>query len=62
MVDGEMDGMQYFDGEIEKLVRAGTITMETGLLYSTNAGNLGLLLADVPKEVAEDDIESLIER
>ena len=62
MVDGEMDGMQYFDGEIEKLVRAGTITMETGLMYSTNAGNLGLLLADVPKEPAEDDIESLIIR
>jgi twitching motility protein PilT len=62
MRDGEMDGMQHFDGEIEKLVRAGTITMETGLLYSTNAGNLGLLLADVPPEPAEDDIESLIIR
>ena len=23
MRDGELDGMQYFDGEIEKLVRAG---------------------------------------
>jgi hypothetical protein len=31
-------------------------------LYSTNAGNLGLLLADVPKPPAEDDIESLIIR
>ena len=62
MRDGELDGMQHFDGEIEKLVRAGTITMETGLLYSTNAGNLGLLLADMPKDLAEDDIESLIIR
>ena len=64
MVDGEMDGMQYFDGEIEKLVRAGTITMETGLLYSTNAGNLGLLLADVPKECRgqEPKEDSLIVR
>ncbi len=62
MSDGELDGMQHFDGEIEKLVRAGTITMETGLLYATNAGNLALLLADVPKEQAEDDIESLIIR
>ena len=26
MRDGELDGMQYFDGEIEKLVRAGAIT------------------------------------
>ena len=32
MRDGEMDGMQYFDGEIEKLVRAGVITSSTGLL------------------------------
>ena len=23
MRDGELDGMQYFDGELEKLVRAG---------------------------------------
>jgi twitching motility protein PilT len=58
MRDGEMDGMQYFDGEIEKLVRAGTISMEIGLLYATNAGNLGLLLADVPP----DEEESLIIR
>jgi twitching motility protein PilT len=46
MRDGAMDGMQYFDGEIEKLVRSGEITMETGLAYATNAGNLSLLLAD----------------
>jgi twitching motility protein PilT len=68
MRDGAMDGMQYFDGEIEKLVRSGEITMETGLLYATNAGNLQLLLADheepqeQPAEPAEDDIASLIER
>jgi twitching motility protein PilT len=66
MRDGAMDGMQYFDGEIEKLVRAGEITMETGLLYATNAGNLGLLLADYSDQPAEDvapeDEESLIIR
>jgi twitching motility protein PilT len=67
MRDGEMDGMQHFDGEIDKLVRAGVITMETGLLYATNAGNLALLLADhveETKEEAKDDdsIESLIIR
>ena len=26
MRDGELDGMQYFDGELEKLLRAGVIT------------------------------------
>lgn len=46
MRDGSNDGMQYFDGEIERLIRAGTIDLETGLSYSTNAGNLRLELAD----------------
>jgi twitching motility protein PilT len=50
MKDGELDGMQHFDGEIEKLVRNGTITYATGMLYATNAGNLRVHLADVPDE------------
>jgi twitching motility protein PilT len=57
MRDGELDGMQYFDGELEKLVRSEVITRATGLLYSTNAGNLTVALADVPS-----DEESLITR
>jgi twitching motility protein PilT len=48
MRDGELDGMQYFDGEIEKLVRNGIISRAVGLLYATNAGNLQLQLVDVP--------------
>jgi hypothetical protein len=39
--------MQYFDGEIEKLIRATIVDIETGLSYSTNAGNLRLQLADL---------------
>ena len=50
MRDGWLDGMQYFDGELEKLVRAGTISMTTALLYATNPGNLKVALADVPDE------------
>jgi twitching motility protein PilT len=50
MRDGSLDGMQYFDGELEKLVRAGTISVSTALLYATNAGNLRVALADVPDE------------
>jgi twitching motility protein PilT len=46
MRDGGIDGMQSFDMEIEKLVRSGTITMATALLYATNAGNLQVQLAD----------------
>jgi len=50
MRDGGLDGMQYFDGELEKLVRDGSITVSTALLYATNAGNLRVALADVPDE------------
>jgi twitching motility protein PilT len=46
MRDGELEGMQTFDGEIEKLVREGAISMETGMLYATNAGNLQVKLFD----------------
>jgi twitching motility protein PilT len=48
MRDGELDGMQHFDGELEKLVRADVITRAAALLYATNQGNLALQLADVP--------------
>ena len=47
MRDGELEGMQSFDGEIEKLVRRGAIPFATGLLHATNASNLRVQLADV---------------
>jgi len=50
MRDGDTEGMQHFDGEIEKLIRAGTIDLGTGLAYATNPGNLGLQLADLSEE------------
>jgi twitching motility protein PilT len=46
MRDGSNEGMQHFDGEIEKMIRSGVISMETGLAFSTNPGNLRLELAD----------------
>jgi twitching motility protein PilT len=46
MRDGSTEGMQYFDGEIEKLIRAGIVDFETGVTYSTNAGNFRLEMAD----------------
>jgi twitching motility protein PilT len=58
MADGELDGMQHFDGELEKLVRMQVITMATALLYATNPGNLQVQLADV----AADEEDSLIVR
>src|SRR5229473_1732172 len=47
MVDGDTDGMQHFDGEIEKFVRAGVMDVSTGLAYATNPGNLRLVLTDM---------------
>src|SRR5215471_14056700 len=44
---GATEGMQHFDGEIEKLIRAGMIDFEVGMAYATNPGNLRLELADL---------------
>jgi twitching motility protein PilT len=46
MRDGELEGMQDFDNQIEKLIRTGVIDMGTGIAYASNAGNLRLQLAD----------------
>jgi twitching motility protein PilT len=50
MRDGSTEGMQHFDGEIDKLIRAGIVDYETGMTYSTNAGNLRLEMADYLEE------------
>ncbi|MGB6822033.1 MAG: PilT/PilU family type 4a pilus ATPase [Candidatus Acidiferrales bacterium] len=55
MRDGETEGMQTFDGELEKLVRARILDVESAITYSTNAGNLRLLLADLSEESAKAD-------
>ncbi|MGD0426084.1 MAG: PilT/PilU family type 4a pilus ATPase [Candidatus Acidiferrales bacterium] len=47
MRDGAEEGMQCFDIEIEKLIRSKVLDINTGLSYSTNEGNLRLLLADL---------------
>lgn len=57
---GEQEGMQTFDGDIERLIRAGVIDMETGLAYATNPGNLQLDLSDLRLE-AEAGADRLLE-
>jgi twitching motility protein PilT len=52
MRDGSTEGMQYFDGELERMIRAGIIDLETGLGYASNAGNLRLELADFVEAAA----------
>jgi twitching motility protein PilT len=52
MMDGGQEGMQHFDGELENLIRAGTVDLETGLSYASNPGNLRLSLTDFVDEQA----------
>lgn len=62
MRDGDTEGMQHFDGEIEKMIRNDQVDFEAALSYSTNAGNLRLELTDylensrntVPKKKASE--------
>jgi twitching motility protein PilT len=47
MDQGDMEGMQTFDGVLEKLVRDGAVKKEDGLAFATNPGNLLLRLSDL---------------
>lgn len=71
MEQGALDGMQTFDGVIEKMVRDGVLTQEVAMHYATNSNNLLLRLGDlggspatpaptVPKE--KDSMLDMIER
>ena len=76
MDQGETEGMQTFDGEIEKMVRKGIVNKEDGLAYASNSGNLLLRLGELggggllesqprpaPKPAAKpDSILDMIER
>jgi len=50
MRDGAQDGMQHFDGELEKLIRAETIGLDVGMSYATNQNNLRIQIADFIEE------------
>jgi twitching motility protein PilT len=53
MRDGSTEGMQHFDSELERMIRAGIIDLDVGLGYATNAGNLRLELADLAEASAD---------
>lgn len=59
MRDGTTEGMQRFDGEIEKLIRTGVVEFETGVSYATNAGNLRLAMADFLDERTAGPLQDL---
>lgn len=73
MEQGELEGMQTFDGVIENLIRSGAVTMEDAMPYASNQNNLLLRLADfggggstAPKPKApkgkDDSLLDMIER
>jgi twitching motility protein PilT len=58
MRDGDTEGMQHFDGEIDKMIRAGVVSMDTGLAFASNAGNLRLELADYVESLRNSSASS----
>jgi twitching motility protein PilT len=62
MKDGDQEGMQDFDGNIEKLIRAGVVDVETGLAFATNPGNLRLCISDIADETQRDAAEKADEK
>jgi twitching motility protein PilT len=46
MRDGDTEGMQHFDGEIEKFIREGIVDVDVAMGFATNPGNLRLEIAD----------------
>lgn len=66
MHDGQVDGMQTFDDELEKLYNTRVVTREIALAYATNPTNLALRLTDDPtsggeEEKKEDSMLSMLE-
>src|SRR5712692_2870506 len=66
MEQGEIEGMQTFDGQLEKMIRAGIITREDALAYASNQGNLLLRLGEYgsggpPKPRVEPESESMLD-
>jgi twitching motility protein PilT len=54
MRDGDLEGMQVFDKELERMIRLGIITMNDGLAYASNRQNLILQLSDFGGGSADD--------
>ena len=61
MKDGNTEGMQTFDLELERMVREGIIPMETALLNATNRTNLALEMADLGQSAGEPLAGNLVE-
>ncbi len=66
MDQGAIDGMQTFDGQLERMVREGIVTKDDALAYASNQGNLLLRLGAFgaggpPKPKVEPKPDSLLD-
>ena len=61
MRDGAIDGMQTFDGELERFIRDGSVTREVAMAYATNANNLALAISDLDGAPAPKNDEIVFE-
>jgi twitching motility protein PilT len=52
---GSLEGMQTFDGELEKLILAGQLDREVGLSFATNRTNLQLKLDTQSGEASQEE-------
>src|SRR3954469_5054299 len=55
MADGTLEGMQTFDGELEKLINAGLVDKEVALSYASNRTNLLLRLETQSGSAADQE-------
>jgi len=47
MRDSDLDGMQTFDGELQRLVHEGRVSVQTALTYASHPGDLRVALSDL---------------
>jgi hypothetical protein len=57
MEDGQLEGMQSFDQELEKCINNGELERETALSYATNRANLQIRL-DTQGVGAEEKVKA----
>jgi len=55
MHDGQVDGMQAFDDELEKLWNQQVVSKENALVYASNPTNLALRMHDEPEGAEKDE-------
>ena len=54
MRDSAQDGMQHFDGELEKLIRSDVISVDVAMTHATNQNNLRLSISDYIEQQREE--------